>query len=818
MNRAGGGFLPLLLRALVCFTCSALWPFSPSAASPLQRIPRDSDPALRSENATFPGSRSVGHQRLLFLRVVFAQETGEPISATDATSMVQQTAETLHRISCGHLTLTSTVTAVIPLPRTRADYGNLSYFDRLMADAREAAFVLGYDWREYDFDVVYHAGVPGLGVANAQWNGRGIQMQGGNALNLVHELAHNLGLSHANTWDTTGPPLIPSSPPLPSNFTNLAAPLEIPVDPQSLVTFDLPTGLGRVVDAADYWDIMGLGDTDLSVASKIFLGWLPANALLHVSEPSSTNRIYAGDAPWLVTNLTRGLRLRGPRAGPAGMRDYCVELPPAQGGFPSASGILVRWIDSQTDAPPASPLLLDATVGSPMGFQDAILTTGRTFFDRVRGLAVTVSAAGDSPAGRWVDVITHQRLPAHSSLGGIELQVDKQEVNAGETVHLSASLKLPTGRELVWSWDLGNGTATSNGQQADKSWAVAGDYSVRVEASDMKGGTASAHAVIRVGTHRGLHIRGRILDSEDNPVADALVHVGKQHAGQPLSAFPQTRTDSEGTYTLINLVPDTYPISAFHPDYEILPRTSVSLGATDVAGIDFRALPLPQAQIGELENAPVAESAAAINAFTVERRVLLEQPLTAYLAWGGSAQAGADYLDPFIDHLDFPPGVSRAGISLTILDDDQEEPSEEISLTLIQAEVKTRLDDASHAFRVYYPGWELSYLAGAPVWTHTRPEYVLGSGAERELLVLDNDGSKGLTRIRLLDTPQVELSLTAVPGTRWILQVSTNLKTWVSIGTNEIPSTGESSTSFPRSGEAKYFRYHRSESETGGVP
>ncbi len=761
------------------------------------------DPARERRALT---DRALGVQRLLVLRVAFAAEPGEPITSEEATGILQQASEILDRISYGRFGIRFVVSPVISLPGSREEYASLAQFGRLMTDAREAALAAGLDYRDFAFDVVFHAAVVGLGVANAQLDGRGIQLQvGANAVNLVHELCHNLGLSHANAWNTEGPPLLPTSPPLPTNSGRLKDPLSIPISPGSLLRAESASGAGWELDAGDPWDIMGLGDSDLNAASKVYLRWLLASAILDVQAKDSTNRIYAIETAHLDPGLLRALRVPGPRNGPAGPRDYGIELPPPQGGFPSAPGVLLRWIDPRPESRPESPLLLDATAGSVGGFSDAILPPGRTFSDRALGLHVTVTAAGSSVQGQWADVVIHQFDEATNRHPAVTLNLGRTEIAVGEPLRVAADLTYDSQVARAWFWDFGDGSPSTNAPEVLKSWSGAGDYVVRVEVSDLNGGVSSAQKVVRVGTVTGFRIMGRVHDVSGNPIEGAWVQTGIQAPGSALAPTGRTQTDSAGVFALVGLRPGEYPIRAFHPDYDIASPDDVVVKDADVEGISFVGKRLPQVTVGS--PVVIREDSGKTNAFLLRRAGPLSEPLTVYFVLGGTATAGTDYEDPFVDHVEFPVGQAEVAVPLTLFQDAESESPETISLTLVTPGLSERLDSVGDRYTVFYPGWELEESAEPALWRRTQAPYGVGDRGEAEVDIEDVSAPMPRLSVREVDPGALSIVTHAAIGTWGSLEESGDLRLWTEVKSLEFTAAPEIATVVGKTDRAMFYRF-----------
>jgi uncharacterized delta-60 repeat protein len=683
-----------------------------------------------------------GPKSALFMRVNFPDDPTEPISESAATTLMNQASDFYAESSFNKTTLIPTITPLLTLPQPKL------YYTRngpgvLMADARQRARDAGYP-QAYDRDIVSFMPVPGfnfggLGAVGAS----GVWLQS-TALGVVcHELGHNCGLFHANFWNTRRP-------------TDLPNPINNPFDIDSLIGFDSIIGAGHDVEYGDIFDTMGSGggpNGHFSALPKYLLNWIPeANVFSAVG--SSTNRLYAHDSPPLFSN-----RLYLLRVAKDADRDYWVSYRSKNVNNPwSQNGVELHWNSWALTL--GTSQLLDTTPGTPLGLTDAALVVGRTFSDTAVGAHITPIARGVTGSNAWIDVVINVGTFPANVPPSVVVTADRFSVAPGAAVNFTAAASDANGDPVAYYWDFGDGTFGTNSATASKSWSGAGDYVVRCEVSDMKGGVTSRHLVVRVGSPSTLSISGRVIDSDGNPLPGVRVHNGATTNYDYAADFQWTFTDSDGRYSLVNLAPATYTPGAFLFGYITGPlnfANPITLVDADAQGADFLALPLSDIHVKALN--PARESGAVPGTFQISRTKALDPPLRVLFNLNGTATAGADYADWTnkisqtnifkilggtvtnilnFDYVDLPGGVASTNIGIVPAADTQGEGDESVVLTLalpIQA-VRTTPTDTNW---VFIPGWELRDRDGQQVWFQTHPDYSLTPEAEASLTIQDQN-------------------------------------------------------------------------------
>jgi hypothetical protein len=640
-----------------------------------------------------------GRKEVLYVRVNFPDDLTEPNSETAAYDTMDAVNAFYVENSYNQTWLSTTVTPLLTLPQVKAWYATAGP-GALLSDARIIARKAGFDTANYDRDIVSHTSVPGydwggLGAVG----GKGTWLQGYGLGVTAHELGHNAGLGHANFWD-----------PYPA-YTGIH-------------------GAGTNIEYGNIFDTMGSGGSHFGAMFKHNLDWIPASAI-HTVATNGVYRIYPFDS---------GLRTSGQfyaaRVHKDFERDYWLEF---RSRFPGNSslqnGILLNWSPwsggggaGMIDSQPATEVRTDAPV-----------VIGRTFSDRVAGVHITPLARGATGPEPWIDV----RVNLDDGLRNIPccLKVEVEPTNAapGQLVRLHATVADRDDNSFAYAWSFDDGTfSTNNSTWTYKSWPQSGEHVVRCEVSDMRGGRASANAVVTVGAASNFRVTGVVFNENGDPMEDVFVNPNYTNANGRVTGF----TDSYGVFVLTGVEGQLdFNLAKYGYTFEPIGWMNPFSVSSNTVNVNFIARAMTNVSL-TLSTNSLIENVATTGQLTLIRSGSVSNDLNVQVFLSGTADIPGDIT--FTPPLAFgsntvviPEGTNRLVFNFAPVNNGTVEPTEFLNISVRETEdyVLTTLAEQRITIR------DDDQSAVPAVTIATLEEPVLENGMNRAGFVLTRTGS-----------------------------------------------------------------------------
>jgi hypothetical protein len=606
-----------------------------------------------------------GPKTLLYMRVNFPDDLTEPISEAGAYKVMDGVNDYYTEGSYNMTAITATVTPLMTLPNTKPWYSTAGP-GALLSDAREAARHAGFETGNYDRDIACFTTVPTYTFGGLAFvGGKGVWLQSTGVGVTSHELGHNYGLWHANFWNATN----------------------------SII------GPGTNYEYGNIFDTMGSGGVaQFNAVHKNILNWLPDTAVHNVTS-NGVYRIYTYDVPTRVEGRFYAAKVKKDFE-----RDYWLEFRHSYISNPwLQNGVLLNWAPWPESN--GGTHLLDTTPGTLADRDDAAVVIGRTFTDPGAGVHITPLGRGETGVNTWMDVQVNLGTFPGNQPPELRLEIDPPNPSPGTLVHFHAAASDPDGDALAYAWSFDDSSFSTNNQPwTFKQWSTTGDHVVRCVVSDMKGGVASANALVTLGAPTPYRISGQVLNANNDPIEGVLIDNGLTN-----SPYLSGYTDSDGNYVLIGATGDVMLYATKYGfTFTNLTWMNPLSVTSDVVRADFIAMPVATVSIAASTNS-VPENSAAFQYFTLTRTGDTSNSLTVQLNLSGTASRFSDFvLSPPLNNgtnlIVIPPGSNNVTFTFQTINDSSIEGPETVSLTV--------LDD---------------------------PAYILAPAAEATITILDDD-------------------------------------------------------------------------------
>jgi hypothetical protein len=493
---------------------------------------------------------TTGNKRVALLRLEFPDRPQLAPDEQLCRDMMAFADRVMRTNSYGALSLTSTISPMLKLPKNRSEFTN--DFD-IEATAWELAAQSGI--RKEDFDLDVYVGWGGVVMtASGVIGGRGVYMNFATMDGtIVHELGHNLGLVHANSWVGDN---------------------------------DSISGSGFNREYGDAFDVMGQNIPTFNSWNRHRLGWFPSSAIRNF-EGTGTFDVVLYEIASLNQNVGYVARV------PAGEKTFWIDCQKPTTGGPSAKdGILLRWEPWEMSL--QGTQLLDM-VPETTYTSDATLLLGKTFSDHQRQIHITPIARtrngftvevkrGDFPDNRPPIITPSINDVAH--------------VAVLEELVVSATATDPDGDPVNLIWYFGDGNY-GVGPRATNVYHYDAEFSVRCEAYDGKGGVAIRSFVARVGSPNSYRFAGTVT-RKGVPLANARIY-------QPGQENASAYSGPDGRYVLPGLSVGSQPFKGAYRGVALRPKFGTPYtvtGTREEMDWEYPEITADNLNVAVLEDAP----------------------------------------------------------------------------------------------------------------------------------------------------------------------------------------------------------------------
>jgi hypothetical protein len=319
-----------------------------------------------------PAGWTTGSKRLIVMPTRFPEQAANPFGSADINGAASTARDRFNAWSYGRASFTYTLTPILTLPRSESSYAGNGGEDAMMADAINIANNQGYNASGANFRTLIFSGAYGGYCGLGQIVGQHNWVKCIDPHVITHEVGHNLGLPHANSWT-------------PSTWS--------------------PYGAGTHNEYGGAYNTMGQGPGSYDTMMRFYLRWLTFTETVDVTGPG-TYRIYDPEVWGLTGGRKYAIRIPKP-----GGQYYFAEFRPRATSLAGYGDVDSRTQNGMRLLRTDGSQQMDLTPGSANGFRDAAIITGESTTDATSGWTFTVNAKGGSGESQYIDV-------AVSYLGG----------------------------------------------------------------------------------------------------------------------------------------------------------------------------------------------------------------------------------------------------------------------------------------------------------------------------------------------------------------------------------------------------------------